>query len=236
VTAADAKHKRQLARRREHRRLLRLHRFERDAHARGFVLVGGIDEVGRGPLAGPVVAACVVVDGPLMLDGLDDSKRVRPELRISLAEVIKAKALAWAVGEATVSEIDRLNFYWASVLAMERAIAALSVAPHYLLTDAVRIRSFVGEQLPVVHGDATCATVAAASIVAKVHRDRLLVELAERFPHYGFEEHKGYATQRHIDALARHGPCIEHRRAFWRVRDAMTLFEAAGMPGPEPAP
>jgi ribonuclease HII len=230
VRANDAAHKRRLAQQREQRRLQRLHRFERAAHERGFTFVGGVDEVGRGPLAGPVVAACVVVNQPLMLKGLDDSKRVRPEIRIELAEAIKMQASAWAVGEASVGEIDRLNIYWASVLAMERALAALAIAPQYLLTDAVRIRSFVGEQLPVIRGDATCATVAAASIVAKVHRDRLLVALHERFPEYGFAEHKGYATAYHIAALHRHGPCTEHRSGFWRVQQALSLFDVDTFP------
>lgn len=222
----EVAHKRDLARRRERRRLLRLHRFEREAHERGYVFVGGVDEVGRGPLAGPVVAACVVIDGPLLLDGLDDSKRVRPEIRLRLAEEIKARVCAWAVGEASVFEINRLNIYWASVLAMERALEALPFQPNYLLTDAVRIRSFPGEQLPVIHGDATCASVAAASIVAKVHRDAMLVALHDRFPNYGFAENKGYATPHHIEALAKHGPCEQHRQAFWRVQ-AASLFDYA---------
>jgi ribonuclease HII len=221
----DAARKRRLARERERRRLERLHRFEHDARGRGFTLIGGIDEVGRGPLAGPVVAACVVADGPLMLRGLDDSKKVTPERRVELAVDIRAKVVAWAIGEATVAEIERHNIYWASILAMERALAALAIAPQYLLTDAVRIRSFAGEQLPVIKGDAKCATVAAASILAKVHRDALLVELDREHPQYGFAEHKGYATPRHIAALQEHGPCPHHRRQFWRVRDALTLFD-----------
>jgi ribonuclease HII len=221
----DASRKRRLARARERRRLERLHRFEHAALGRGFTLIGGIDEVGRGPLAGPVVAACVVADGPLMLRGLDDSKKVVPERRVELAADIRAKAVAWAIGEATVAEIERHNIYWASILAMERALAALAIVPEYLLTDAVRIRSFAGEQLPVIKGDAKCATVAAASILAKVHRDALLVELDRHHPQYGFAEHKGYATPRHIAALREHGPCEHHRRQFWRVRDALTLFE-----------
>jgi ribonuclease HII len=225
VKAEAAARARRNARIRERRRLTRLHRFERAAHERGFVYIGGVDEVGRGPLAGPVVAACVVIDGPLMLDGLDDSKKVRAELRVTLAEQIKSVVCAWAVGEASVAEIDRLNIYWASVLAMERALAALQIPPQYLLTDAVRIKSFTGEQLPVIRGDATCASVAAASIVAKVHRDALLVALHDRFPDYGFDEHKGYATPQHIDALKRCGPCVEHRRNFWRVRESLQLFD-----------
>jgi ribonuclease HII len=221
----DAARKRRNQRERERRRLHRLHSYESAAFLRGFTLIGGIDEVGRGPLAGPVVAACVVADGPLMLRGLDDSKRVPVERRIDLAREIKVRAVAWAVGEATVAEIERLNIYWASILAMERALAALAAAPQFLLTDAVRIRSYAGEQLPVIKGDAKCATVAAASIVAKVHRDELLVALDALHPQYGFAEHKGYATPRHIEALAQHGPCEHHRSQFLRVRNALTLFE-----------
>ncbi|HEY4439379.1 MAG TPA: ribonuclease HII [Candidatus Elarobacter sp.] len=209
---------------RERRRLDRLHLFEARAHAAGHRLVGGIDEVGRGPLAGPVVAACVVVDGPLKLRGLNDSKQVSAELRAELAVEIKARAIAWAIGEASVAEIDRFNIYWASVLAMERALAALSVQPEYLLTDAVRIKSWVGPQEPVIKGDAKCASVAAASIVAKVHRDALLVALDATYPQYGFALHKGYATPQHIEALESHGPCVEHRRNFWRVRAAWEML------------
>ena len=221
----DAARKRRLARERERRRLVRLHAYERDAHARGFLLVGGVDEVGRGPLAGPVVAACVVLDGPLMLPGLDDSKRVAPERRTELALLVRERAVAWSIGEASVEEIERINIYWASVLAMERAIEGLTHRPDFLLTDAVRIKSYAGEQLPVIKGDAKCASVAAASIVAKVHRDMLLLELDRVHPEYGFAEHKGYATPRHIAALEEFGPCPHHRRTFTRVAGKLTLFE-----------
>lgn len=220
-SAEELRRRQRNAAARERRRLDRLHEFEERARAAGHLLVGGIDEVGRGPLAGPVVAACVVTDGPLRLRGLNDSKQVPPELREELAAEIKVRCVAWAVGEASVGEIDRLNIYWASVLAMERALAALAIAPEYLLTDAVRIKSWSAPQEPVIKGDAKCATVAAASIVAKVHRDALLVALDTRYPHYGFALHKGYATPQHIAALESHGPCAEHRRGFWRVRAAM---------------
>ncbi len=223
-TADDKRRKQRNAAQRERRRLGRLHAFEERAQANGFRLIGGIDEVGRGPLAGPVVAACVVVDGPLKLKGLNDSKQVLPEVREELAHVIRERVVAWAVGEASVAEIDRLNIYWASILAMERALAALHIPPEYLLTDAVRIKSWSGPQEPVIKGDAKCATVAAASILAKVHRDALLVALHDVYPNYGFAEHKGYATPQHIAALRDHGPCAEHRRAFWRVRAAMELL------------
>jgi len=225
----DPERKRRNARERERRRLERLHRYENLARERGYVLVGGIDEVGRGPLAGPVVAACVVTRDPLMLRGLNDSKQVKPELRAELAIEIRARCVGWALGEASVAEIDRLNIYWASILAMERAIANLLCAPDYLITDAVRIKSYTGPQEPVIKGDAKCATVAAASILAKVHRDGMLVELDRQFPAYGFAEHKGYATARHIEALNTYGPCVHHRDGFWRIKEARL-----SLPGLEP--
>ncbi|MGZ3498683.1 MAG: ribonuclease HII [Vulcanimicrobiaceae bacterium] len=209
---------------RERRRLHRIHAFERAARARGFVQIGGIDEVGRGPLAGPVVAACVVACEPLMLRGLNDSKQVKPEMRVELAEKIRMQCSAWAVGLASVEEINRLNIYWASILAMERAIVQLSVQPEYLITDAVRIRSFDRPQEPLIKGDARSATVAAASILAKVHRDALLVELDAIDPRYGFAIHKGYATARHISALKQFGPSPHHRSGFWRVKEAQIEF------------
>jgi ribonuclease HII len=220
---------------RERRRLHRLHRFEVAARARGFTFVAGVDEVGRGPLAGPVVAACVVATEPLFIRGLNDSKLVRAELRLEIAEIVKVRATAWAVGSACVAEIDRMNIYWASVLAMERAIAALPALPEYLITDAVRIRSFEGPQEPLIHGDARCAVVAAASIVAKVHRDALMVELDKQDARYGFAMHKGYSTPYHLEALRMHGPSIHHRTNWARVRDAqlalgldsVEAFEAA---------
>jgi len=133
--------------------------------------------------------------------------------------------VAWAIGSACVAEIDRLNIYWASVLAMERAIAALAAAPEYLITDAVRIRSFVGPQEPLIHGDARCALVAAASIVAKVHRDALMVELDHVDSRYGYALHKGYATPYHLEALRAHGPSIHHRANWARVRDAQLALD-----------
>lgn len=209
---------------RERRRLHRLHAFEYAAREKGFVRIAGTDEVGRGPLAGPVVAACVVMHEPLMLRGLNDSKQVPREVRCELAEQIKSAAAEWAIGVASVEEINRINIYWASVLAMERAIAQLTAPPQYLITDAVRIRSFTGPQEPLIKGDARSAVVAAASIVAKVYRDALLEELDREDPRYGFAEHKGYATARHIAALKEHGPCAHHRSGFWRVRDAQIVF------------
>ncbi len=214
---------------RERRRLHRLHRFEAAARERGFLLLGGVDEVGRGPLAGPVVAACVVAREPLMLKGLNDSKQVRPEVRTELAASIREEAAAWGIGIASVQEIDRINIYWASVLAMERAIGALNgPSPEYLFTDAVRIASFIGPQEPLVKGDARCAVISAASILAKVYRDELMARLHEEEPRYGFDVHKGYATPQHLEALKSYGPCPHHRAGFARVRDSQLelLFDA----------
>jgi len=166
-----------------------------------------------------------------MHKGLNDSKQVKREMRELLVEQIKASALAWAIGVASVAEIDRLNIYWASVLAMERALGALSVTPEYLITDAVRIRSFSGAQEPLIKGDAKSASVAAASIVAKVHRDALMAELHALDPRYGFDEHKGYATPQNIAALKEHGPCPHHRSGWYRVREAQLAFELEDVNG-----
>lgn len=220
MNAAEKQRRARNAYERERRRLHRLHRFENAARERGFELIGGVDEVGRGPLAGPVIAACVVAAGPLMLTGLNDSKKVCAHRRAELAEEIRTHAVAWAIGEATVEEIARINIYWASILAMERAIDALLARPDYLITDAVRIKSFTAPQEPLIKGDARCAVVAAASILAKVHRDGLLVELDHEDPRYGFGLHKGYATPQHLAALARFGPTRHHRLAFLPVRSA----------------
>jgi ribonuclease HII len=220
---------------RERRRLHRLHRFEYVAREGGHVLIGGVDEVGRGPLAGPVVAACVVTRSPLMLRGLNDSKLVQPQRRKVLAEKIKSSVEAWAIGSASVAEIDRLNIYRASILAMERAIGALACMPEYLITDAVRIPSFPGPQEPLIKGDARCAAVAAASIVAKVHRDALLEELDREDPRYGFASHKGYSTPEHIAALERYGPGVHHRANWRRIVELMKSASAKGRDGEQRA-
>jgi ribonuclease HII len=230
VTVTNKQRKHKNAYERERRRLQRLHRFEYAARERGFQLIGGVDEVGRGPLAGPVVAACVVASQPLMLRGLNDSKVVPAPRRRELAREIAAQAVSYGIGVASVAEIDRLNIYWASVLAMERAIAALSCGPEYLYTDAVRIRSYVGPQEPLIKGDALCAVVSAASIVAKVYRDDLLAELDREDPRYGFADHKGYATPAHIEALRVHGPSVHHRANWARVKAAQLELLFGGDP------
>ncbi|KGE04490.1 ribonuclease HII [Pseudohaliea rubra] len=180
--------------------------------------VAGVDEVGRGPLAGDVVAAAVILDPARPIDGLADSKRLSPGRREQLAGAILERALAWAVGRASVEEIDRLNILQASLLAMVRAVDALGTTPGHVLVDGNRLPHWPYRAEAVVGGDGLHAEIAAASILAKVTRDRELAALADRYPGYGFDRHKGYPTREHLDALARLGPSPVHRRSFGPVR------------------
>jgi ribonuclease HII len=176
--------------------------------------VAGVDEVGMGPLAGPVVAAAVVLPERPELPGLDDSKRLGPPARERLARAIRAQALALGVGVVPPGEVDRLNVYRAGVEAMRRAVLALRPAPDHLLVDGRRIPGLALPQTPLVGGDRRDGSIAAASIVAKVYRDRLMLRLERRHPGYGFGAHKGYATRAHLEALRRLGPSPAHRRSF----------------------
>jgi ribonuclease HII len=185
----------------------------------GYARVCGVDEVGRGPLAGPVVAAAVVLPPHADLPGLDDSKRLGAPARDALAQRIRDQALAHAVGWAEVEEIDRCNILRATFLAMERAVAALRLSPDILLIDGNQRIGVSIVQRTLVKGDARSACIAAASILAKVHRDALMDEYAGRYPGYGFERHKGYGTEDHREALSRLGPCPIHRVTFRGVRE-----------------
>jgi ribonuclease HII len=181
--------------------------------------VAGLDEAGRGPLAGPVVAAAVILDPARRVRGLRDSKVVPPEQRADLFEEIQARALGIGVGIVDHGTIDRINILESTRLAMRHALATLLPAPDLVITDFVALPGLPCPQRNLVDGDARCATVAAASIVAKVTRDRLMLEADRQFPVYGFARHKGYATVDHLAALDRHGPCPLHRRTFagvWR--------------------
>ncbi len=180
----------------------------------GFVHVAGVDEVGRGCLAGPVVAAAVVLDPARHIPGLSDSKLVPPAERERLYDLIVSRAVAWAVAAADPTEIDRINIHQASLRAMQRAVLALAPLPDIVLVDAFRVPDLPMAQRGVVHGDRRCAAIAAASIVAKVTRDRLMLELHARDPRYGFDRHKGYATADHLAAVARFGYSDAHRRSF----------------------
>jgi len=182
-------------------------------------LVAGVDEAGRGPLAGPVCAAAVILHPERVPAGLDDSKRLSAARREELAPRIEADALAWAIGWASVAEIDRLNILQAALLAMRRAVLGLTRTPTSVLVDGNRCPG--GMPCPargIIGGDATEPAISAASILAKVARDRLMVQLHERWPDYGFERHKGYPTPAHLEALRRHGACPEHRTSFAPVR------------------
>jgi ribonuclease HII len=180
--------------------------------------VAGVDEAGRGPLAGPVCAAAAILDPGRTIAGVDDSKRLSAARREALEPEIKARALAWSVAWASAEEIDRLNILQASLLAMRRAVAGLGLRPRLVLVDGNRTTDFGCEVRAIVRGDALVPAIAAASILAKVARDRLLCELDLTYPGYGFAGHKGYGTAAHLEALRRLGPCPEHRRTFAPVR------------------
>jgi ribonuclease HII len=180
----------------------------------GFVHVAGVDEVGRGCLAGPVVAAAVVLHPDRHIAGVSDSKLVPAAEREELFVTITGHALAWSVASADAGEIDRLNIHQASLRAMQRAVLALVPLPDIVLVDAFRVPDLPMAQRGVPHGDRRCSAIAAASIVAKVTRDRLMRELHDRDPRYGFDRHKGYATADHLDAVARFGYSEIHRRSF----------------------
>ena len=184
-------------------------------------LVAGVDEAGRGPLAGPVVAAAVILDELKPIKGLADSKVLTARKREKLFDEIRAKALCFAVASASVEEIDRLNILQATMLAMQRAVEGLRLLPHRVVVDGNRLPRLKMPVAAVVKGDSLVAAISAASILAKVQRDRLCHELHERHPDYGFAGHKGYATAEHLDALLRLGPCDAHRRSFAPVRGAL---------------
>lgn len=193
--------------------------FEREARERGFKCIAGVDEVGRGCLFGPVFAAAVVLNPDAPIRGLNDSKIIDAASRESLAFEIQKRALAFAYGSADVFEIDQINIYQASRLAMRRAVEALTLQPDYLLVDALAL-DFPAEQLALIDGDAKCRAIAAASILAKVHRDACLTRWHEVFPQYNLASNKGYSTPDHRRALVEHGPTLLHRFSFAPVRDS----------------
>jgi ribonuclease HII len=177
-------------------------------------LVAGVDEAGRGPLAGPVFAAAVILDDLLPIKGLADSKKLTAKKREHLYDIIKAQALCFCVATASVEEIDQLNILQATLLAMQRAIKGLRLKPSKVLVDGNRLPVLDIRAEAIVKGDSTVPSISAASILAKVERDRWCVEVDAQFPNYGFLTHKGYGTQIHLRALQEHGPCVLHRRSF----------------------
>ncbi len=196
-----------------------LRRAPRELGLSGPGLLAGVDEAGRGPLAGPVVAAAVMLDDRAPIRGLNDSKKLSARTRERLFDEILAKALCCRIATASVEEIDSLNILQATLLAMRRAVEGLRLRPHVVLIDGNRCPELHVPVRAIVKGDARVQCIAAASILAKVHRDRLCAELHARHPEYGFAGHKGYPTPAHLAALREHGPCPEHRRSFAPVRE-----------------
>ena len=202
--------------------------FEEEARRRGFRLVAGVDEVGRGALAGPVVAAAIILDPERPLPkGLDDSKKLTALQRERIAEELKATALCYAVGLVAAEEIDRTNILVATKRAMRDALERLCPAAEFALIDAVQLREIALPQQPIIRGDSCCASIAAASVVAKTYRDALMRELHREYPHYGFDAHVGYGTRAHWEALRVHGPCALHRRTFRGVVQDLEQSTAA---------
>ena len=188
--------------------------WERRAQQAGYPLVCGIDEAGRGPLAGPVCAAAVILPLDCAIEGLNDSKKLTEKKREALFPIIQEKALAWGIGWASAEEIDEVNILQATFLAMKRAVEALQVQPQWVLVDGNRMPSLKIPGEAVVKGDAQCASIAAASVLAKVSRDRLLREWDKKYSAYGFGKHKGYGTKAHYEAISQYGLLPIHRRSF----------------------
>ena len=238
----DTLRRRQERDRQERARIDAMLHFERVLWKSGVARIAGVDEAGVGPLAGPVVAAAVVFPPGARIDGVDDSKKIDPARRERLAEEIRARCLDCAVGLAEVEEIDRLNVYHAAILAMRRAVEGLSEPPEHVLLDAREIPDLGLPQNQFEKGDGINFSIAAASILAKTHRDALMHDLDRRFPEYGFARHKGYGTEEHQAAIREHGPCAVHRMSyqvihelcgdlsdrFYRLRDELAAIETRG--------
>ncbi len=199
-------------------------KLERASWARGIMHVCGVDEVGVGPLAGPLVAAAVILPPEVSLRGIDDSKKLLRETRAELAVAIRETAVAWSIGIVSAAEVDRLNTFHGALEAMRRAVEGLAVAPQELLVDARTIPGVKAPQRSLIKGDSRSYSIAAASIVAKEYRDDWMRTLDETYPEYGFGRHMGYGTKSHLDALDRYGPCPEHRRSFTPVRQTRLPF------------
>lgn len=199
----------------ERERLINLSKFEKEAYENGFKCIAGIDEAGRGPLAGPVVAGAVILPKDCLLEGINDSKKISEKKREKLYDDIIENAVAWGVGIVDHKVIDEINILNATRKAMKLALENLQVKPDYILIDAEKKVDTNGiEYLPLIKGDALSISIGAASILAKVTRDRMMREYDKMFPMYGFEKHKGYGTKAHVEAIKEHGPCMIHRQSF----------------------
>jgi ribonuclease HII len=208
----------------EQERLAKMWEFENKARTKGYRFIAGVDEAGRGPLAGPVVAAAVILPEDFDVTGLNDSKQLTVEERLALRQRIEADAIAIGIGIVDAEEIDRINILQATYQAMRLAIAQLSPAPDYILADAVTIPGISISQEGIIKGDARSHSIAAASIIAKTTRDALMIEYGKKYPEYGFEKHMGYSTPEHLSAIERHGPCPIHRKSFAPIK---TMLEVA---------
>jgi ribonuclease HII len=215
--------RRRFENRSEGQRLRKMLRFETSLWESGHHAVAGVDEAGMSPLAGPVAAAAVILKPGTRIIGVDDSKKLDPAAREELAKEIKEKAESWSVALVEVEEIDAINIYWASIRAMQRAVQALGSTPQHLLIDAKRLKEIDIPQQAIIKGDAKSASIAAASILAKVERDTVMRALDACHPGYGFGDHKGYPVPAHYEALARLGACAAHRRSFGPVRKVLGL-------------
>lgn len=202
--------------------------YETTLHARGLQRIAGVDEAGRGPLAGPVAAAAVILPRGYSCPGLDDSKKTSPSKREALYERLTGDPdIVWAVALADHEEIDRLNILRATHLAMRRAVEALSPPPDHCLIDGLPVRDFPFPHDAIVKGDGLSLSISAASIIAKVTRDRRMAEIDREFPQFGFAKHQGYGTKAHLEALRIHGPCRHHRRSFQPVAQLALPFDGA---------
>lgn len=207
------------ARLKEEMRIQKMLVEEKNLWDQGYRNIAGVDEAGRGPLAGPVVAAAVILSPGAIITGLNDSKQLSAKFREKLFETIIIEAEAYGIGSATREEIDQMNIHAASMLAMRRALKRLHLSPDYILVDGFHIKDCAFSQKAIKGGDTLSLSVAAASILAKVTRDRILADLHNQYPVYGFDQNKGYGTFQHRQAILRYGPCFEHRRSF-RLTDS----------------
>ncbi len=211
---AEKLEKQKLAHEKEMLRLESMYVYERQAYQQGYKLIAGMDEAGRGPLAGPVVAACVILPEDCLIEGVNDSKKLSAEKRERLYDIIIEKAVSVGVGIIDEKTIDEINILNATKLAMKKAAEQVKPVPDLLLVDAVKLDNIDIPQMPIIKGDALSLSIAAASIIAKVTRDRLIDEADSIYPTYGFKDHKGYGTPQHIEAIKKYGICPIHRISF----------------------
>ena len=195
-----------------------LYKYEKELYNQGINLIGGIDEVGRGPLIGPVVAACVILPKDFVLEGLTDSKKLSEKKRIKFDAIIREKAISIGIGEIDEKIIDKVNIYEATKIAMKKAVDNMTIKPEHLLVDAMPLDIGI-ESTSIIKGDSKSISIAAASVIAKVYRDNLLIEMDKKFPMYDLKNNKGYPTKKHIDAINKYGICKYHRLSYGPVKN-----------------